>query len=52
MKRKAYQQNPTVIDTLKKARPPPEEITPHKYVPTIYSCKSLTDSISCATLPL
>ena len=27
MKRKAYRQNPTVIDLLKKARPPPGEIT-------------------------
>ena len=28
MKHIAYRQNPTVIDTLKKARPPPGKITP------------------------
>ncbi|NBH26434.1 hypothetical protein D3Z60_11565 [Lachnospiraceae bacterium] len=28
MKHRAYRQNLTVIDTLKKARPPPGEITP------------------------
>ena len=28
MKHKPYRQNPTVIDTLKKARPPPGKITP------------------------
>lgn len=28
MKHKAYRQNPTVFDVLKKARPPPGKITP------------------------